>query len=269
MQNQRMVPIWRLAFALVLATQASAWAQDEFGSDSSSGGESMQDSDAPVVATQGSNDITYRSDAEKRAAAEQANGDPNDPDEFKPKRTANAPLPTGVERNGHRRVVDSDRNIDYEPMLKRLEYQEKPKAYRQPYLGSEGWRPNTFSLSVGGRTPGYGGFFDYSFNRVGIGFSLAFRPVQRFYVSEEDAAVQGIGQYFGNVWVHYNLIPYHVSPYILVGVEYANGAESAIEAIAGAGIEARVWDGFTIFVEVIRHETVRKTFAGLAVGYAF
>lgn len=194
--------------------------------------------------------------------------DPQDPLEFVPDRNQSSPFPE-LPAQGKKKRAEVDQNIDFDPMLRRLEYQENPKGYRHPYLGAEGWRPNTIAFSYGGRTPGYGGFFDYSFNRIGVGISASYRPEPRFYVDPRVGDPLGYGQIFANVWAHYNLIPYHVSPYILVGVEYANGAERPVESMAGGGVEARFYYGLTLFVEVIRHETVRKTFAGAALGYAF
>lgn len=167
-------------------------------------------------------------------------------------------------RHGHK-----DENIDYGKALRGIQMEERPKPYRHHYLGAEGWRPSTLSLSVGGRTPGYGGFFDYSWNRVGIGVSGSYRPVERFVVIRQGEEYTTNGQIFANAWIHYNLIPYPVSPYVLGGLEFADGAETTFAPIAGIGVEARLHYGITFFVEYVRHETVKKGFAGAALGVAF
>ena len=191
---------------------------------------------------------------------------PAEPGEFSPppESAANAaPEPATGQR-----VHPNDENIDYRRLLRKAELQELPKGYRHHALGAEGYRPNTIAVGTGGRIPGVGAIFDYSWNRVGAGFSVSYRPNASFSRLKNSADVAA-GQTFGNAWVHYNWIPFNVSPYILAGVEFATNTKSSINAIAGIGVEARFWQAFTIFVEYIRHETTEEGFPGAAVGYAF
>ncbi len=163
----------------------------------------------------------------------------------------------------------SDQNIDFDQLLRKVELEELPKGYRHHYLGSEGYRPNTFALSVGGRTPGVGVTFDYSFNRLGFGVSASYRPVVGFRREFEDEATRGTGQQFFNGFVFYNLISYPVSPYVIVGLEYATRTQETIQVMAGLGVEARIYYGLTLFLEYVRHETDKNSFPGLGLGWAF
>lgn len=163
----------------------------------------------------------------------------------------------------------ADENIDYDTVLRSVPLEELPKGYRHHYLGAEGYRPNTLALSYGGRTPGIGVSFDYSFNRLGFGASASYRSVVGFRRELEDETTRGTGQQFFNTYLFYNLISYPVSPYVLVGVEYAIGTEEAFQVMAGIGVEARIYYGLTLFLEYVRHETDKNEFPGLAIGYAF
>lgn len=190
---------------------------------------------------------------------------PADPGEFSPPLESAenaAPSPTtGTRSHGN------DENIDYRRVLRKVDLHEQPKGYRHHALGPEGYRPNTIALGVGGRMPGVGLMFDYSWNRVGAGVSISHRPNVGF--SELKNAIPSEGQTFGNIWLHYNLIPFNVSPYILAGLETAYNTKSSVNAIAGIGVEARFWTYVTLFVEYIRHETTEEGFPGLALGIAF
>lgn len=167
------------------------------------------------------------------------------------------------------KVHPNDENIEYNRVLRRLEMQELPKGYRHHALGTEGYRPNTIAIGTGGRIPGIGVLFDYSWNRVGVGVSFSYRPEHSFSRIKNDPDVAKYGQTFGNVWIHYNWIPFPVSPYVLVGVEVADKTQSRFNAIGGIGIEARFWRAATLFVEYVRHETAKEGFPGAALGWAF
>ncbi len=167
-------------------------------------------------------------------------------------------------------VSDADENIDYDGLLQKVKLEELPRGYRHYYLGAEGYRPNTISLSVGGRTPGVGLSFDYSWNRVGIGASMSQRSVTRLQTESGGETTEGAdSQQFYNAYVFYNLIPYPVSPYIIVGLEYAIQTKDVFQVMSGLGVEARIYYGLTLFVEYVRHETDKESFPGAALGWAF
>lgn len=166
-------------------------------------------------------------------------------------------------------VSDADENIEYDSLLRKVELEELPKGYRHHYLGAEGYRPSTVALSVGGRTPGIGVSFDYSWNRLGFGGSASYRSVVGFRTELEDETQRGTGQQFFNVYMFYNIISYPVSPYVIVGLEYATRTEEAFQVMAGLGVEARIYYGLTLFLEYVRHETDKSEFPGIALGWAF
>lgn len=167
------------------------------------------------------------------------------------------------------KVPRTDENIDYSKLLQKIELEELPKGYRHHYLGSEGYRPSTIALSVGGRTPGVGAMLDYSWNRLGFGLSASYRSVVGFRQEVNDSSVRGQGQQFYNTYLFYNIISYPVSPYAIVGLEYAIGTEQSFQVIAGLGVEARIYYGLTLFLEYVRHETDKNSFPGFALGWAF
>ena len=190
---------------------------------------------------------------------------PADPQEF------SAPIDSAMDTSPEKPQKPNpyDENIDYGKLIRNIELNEQPKGYRHHALGTEGYRPNTIALGAGGRIPGVGALFDYSWNRVGAGISASYRPNESFMVEKNNPELRGTGQTFANIWVHYNWIPFAVSPYFLVGLEYATNTISQLNVIGGIGVEARIWTYVTIFIEYVRHETTKEGFPGAAVGIAF
>jgi hypothetical protein len=191
---------------------------------------------------------------------------PSDPSEFSLPPSASA---EELSPEKSKKQNPYDENIDYGKLIRNIELNEQPKGYRHHALGSEGYRPNTLAVGGGGRIPGVGAIFDYSWNRVGAGVSASYRPNSGFSTELNDPTVRGTGQTFANIWVHYNWIPFKVSPYFLVGLEYATNAPSSMNVMGGLGIEARFWTYVTLFVEYVRHETTKEGYPGGAIGIAF
>ncbi len=164
-----------------------------------------------------------------------------------------------------RRTHRPDENIDFTKLEAQLAEDLQPnKAYRHPVLGRKGYRSNLFAISGEGRTPGVGAFMTHNFNRLGMGIAAS----SRFFhpkVKEQ--------KFVGSFFLTYHLIPLSVSPFILLGGEFALRMDTLQEGVAGmiigGGIEAKIYRGWSLIIEYISHETVLESFPGLAIAYAF
>jgi hypothetical protein len=159
-------------------------------------------------------------------------------------------------------VIEStglDENVDYSKNYEAIEVDTLPKEVQPLALGARGYRPNLVALSVYDRTPGYGLLIEYSWNRVGAGLGLSYRP------RENPDPVQS----FLNLYVLYRWLPFAVSPYFLAGYEAGQSSTSSSGGIVGAGIEAQIVSGWTLLSGYTYHGTMHKGYWGGAFGWAF
>lgn len=157
---------------------------------------------------------------------------------------------------------DLDMNVDYSEVMGRVDPLSLPKGVLPPALGFRGYRPNMLALGISDRTPGVGGIVEYSFNRIGVGVYLSARKVP-------DVNTGSKTQSFFGAYGLYRWLPFDTSPYILMGLESAQQTEEDTGGIAGAGVETRVYDGWTVLLGYTYHSTVHKGFFGGSLGWSF
>lgn len=171
-----------------------------------------------------------------------------------------APLPK--RQAGKRKPYDPDANMDYSELLSLAEPVDESRGVLPPALGARGYRPNLIAGSVGDRTPGYGGFLEYSWNRLGAGLFYSYRNLK-------DADRYSYTQSILGMYGLYRWLPFDFSPYLLVGLEAGKATAEDFGALAGLGLEVRVYSGWTILLGYTYHSTVHKGFLGGAFGWSF
>jgi hypothetical protein len=170
--------------------------------------------------------------------------------------------PTRPMNRGGRPSWDPDRNLNYGELMGHVEPAAHLRGVLPPALGARGYRPSLLAVGYGDRTPGYGAMVEYSWNRLGAGLFYSYRPLR-------DADRFNYSQSFGGLYLVYRWLPFAVSPYILAGVQLASRAPEAFGGMAGAGIEARVYNGWTVLLGYTYHSTAQKGFFGGAFGWTF
>ncbi len=155
-----------------------------------------------------------------------------------------------------------DENIDYSEILGMAEFLELKRGVLPPALGTRGYRPNLIALGYGDRTPGFGAMVEYSWNRLSAGIFYSYRNLKdydRFNRSQSFTGLYGL----------YRWLPFALSPYLLLGLELGNKTPVAFGGMAGLGIEARIYNGWTALLGYTYHSTARKGFFGGAFGWSF
>jgi hypothetical protein len=166
-----------------------------------------------------------------------------------------APKKKGIERT-------LDDNIDYETITSLVETGDVPRGVLAPAPGFRGYRPNMIALGYGDRTPGWGGMLEYSGNRVGFGVFASGRKAHA-------ANLTGGAEVFGGLYGLYRMLPWGISPYFDLGVEAGYNTDEQLGGMAGAGVEVRVYEGWTALLGWTYHSTVRRGFLGGALGWSF
>ena len=157
---------------------------------------------------------------------------------------------------------EPDDNINYMPILSSIDPESLPELVRPEALGTRGYRPHMIALAIGDRTPGYGALLEYSFNRIGVGAAFSYRELPAGNPIAKS-------QTFGNLYATYQCLPFWMTPYFLLGVELASKALSSTGAMAGVGIEAQIYHGWTASLGYTYHSTLRDGFLGGSFGWAF
>jgi hypothetical protein len=166
------------------------------------------------------------------------------------------------QRRAVRELKDPDKNLDYSELLALAQPMELSRGILPPALGTRGYRPNLVAVSVGDRTPGYGALVEYSFNRIGVGTYFSYRNLT-------DYDTQSVSQTFFGLYGLYRWLPFDFSPYILMGVELGSQTRETLGGLAGLGMEARIYSGWTLLVGWTFHSTARKGFFGGGFGWSF
>lgn len=157
---------------------------------------------------------------------------------------------------------DPDKNINYSELLALAEPVTATRGVLPPAQGTRGYRPNLLAASAGDRTPGYGGFLEYSWNRLGVGVFFAYRHLR-------DVDRYNEFQTLGGTYGVYRWLPWDFSPYILAGIEMGSKTTETFGGLAGIGMEVRVYSGWTALLGYTFHSTMRKGFWGGAFGWSF
>lgn len=155
-----------------------------------------------------------------------------------------------------------DDNIDYSELVADAEPAVSSRGVLPPALGFRGYRPNMIAIGLGDRVPGWGAMLEYSWNRVGAGVYYSLRRLP---------TVDGISksQTFTGLYLLYRWLPWHFSPYFLMGVEGATNTQDQIGGNAGIGIEGEIYQGWTVLVGYTYHSTAHLGFLGGAIGWSF
>lgn len=182
--------------------------------------------------------------------------------EFSEPELENDAPPVPARRRGSRAPFDPDKNLDYSELLSLAEPIASSRGVLPPALGTRGYRPNLVAVSAGDRTPGYGAFVEYSWNRLGIGAFFAYRPLK-------DVDRYNIYQTIGGAYGIYRWLPWDFSPYLLAGLELGSKTPDFFGGLVGIGMEGRIYSGWTALLGYSFHSTVRKGFWGGAIGWSF
>ena len=161
--------------------------------------------------------------------------------------------------------------LDYGHFIQEADITELPEAYRPPYKGIQTVRPHKIGIMGGGRTPGIGFLFDYSFDRLGIGVSSSYRSFYGLIKELENTDLLGTGQAFWNAYTFYHFIPFNFSPYAIFGLELGEKTRNAISILFGIGMEIRIFSygGWTVLLEYVYHKTDERAYPGISLGFAF
>lgn len=157
---------------------------------------------------------------------------------------------------------DLDENVDYNRVLGLVDTIEPPRGVLAPGLGFRGYRPSMVAAGGGDRVPGFGALMEFSWNRLGWGVFASYRNTKG-----EDlvSAAQG----FAGTYALYRWLPWDISPYILAGIELGSETTEGFGGLTGAGVEARIYSGWTLLVGWTFHSVVRRGFMGGALGWSF
>jgi len=157
---------------------------------------------------------------------------------------------------------DPDENVDYSKLTDQVEGAEAMHGVLPPALGFRGYRPNMVAVGAGDRTPGFGAFVEYSWNRVGLG---VFASNLNNHGQDRLAASYG----FAGIYGLYRWLPFDISPYFLLGLEAGSQTDEALGGLTGLGVEARIYSGWTALLGWTFHSTVHRGFLGGAIGWSF
>jgi hypothetical protein len=182
--------------------------------------------------------------------------------QFEEEPKAAAPAAPRKARRKRGAPYEPDKNIDYSEILGRVEVEPLSKGVLPPALGFRGYRPSMMALGFGDRTPGIGAMVEYSWNRVGAGAYYS-------YLNLPDDDLRSEGQGFGGLYALYRWLPFNISPYFLLGVEFASQTPDAFGGTAGIGVEARIFYGWTALFGYTYHSTAKRGFLGGAFGWSF
>lgn len=155
-----------------------------------------------------------------------------------------------------------DENLDYSELMGMADPLELKRGVLPPALGTRGYRPNLVAASYGDRTPGYGVLVEYSWNRLSAGVFYSYRNLKdydRFNRSQSFTGLYGL----------YRWLPFQISPYLLLGLELGDKTPVGFGGMAGLGLEARIYNGWTALLGYTYHSTARKGFFGGAFGWSF
>jgi hypothetical protein len=160
------------------------------------------------------------------------------------------------------RVEDPDANIDYSRLLEGVETSELKRGVLPPAMGFRGYRPSMIAAGVGDRVPGVGGMVEFSWDRIAAGVlgSYHYNFGQNPYVT---------GYAIGGLYGLYRWLPFDVSPYFLLGIEAGYNTLDPIGGMLGAGIETRIYSGWTFLFGWTFHSTMHNGFLGGAIGWSF
>lgn len=156
-----------------------------------------------------------------------------------------------------------DKNLDYSEILGRVEPEALVRGVLPPAPGFRGYRPNMFAVGYGDRTPGVGLLMEYSWNRVAMGAFYSYRDI------DNDRPGQVKAQSFGGVYGLYRWLPFDVSPHFLLGLELGSQTRETFGGMAGIGVEAAIYQGWTALLGYTYHSTVGRGFLGGAFGWSF
>lgn len=155
-----------------------------------------------------------------------------------------------------------DYHVDYSELLELVVAGDSGQGVLAPALGFRGYRHNTVALAVGDRTPGYGAYVEYNWNRLGMGTYYSYRKL-----SDYDQVSKS--QSFYGWYLLYRWLPFDVSPYFGMGLEIGTETFESVGGTASIGIEANIYSGWTALFGYTYHSTVRKGFLGGAFGWSF
>lgn len=184
-----------------------------------------------------------------------------EPDPVSPQFSVDAGNTKKKKKDGRRRK-SPDENLDYSELMGMAEPLELKRGVLPPALGTRGYRPNLVAASYGDRTPGYGVLVEYSWNRLSAGLFYSYRNLKdydRFNLSQSFVGLYGL----------YRWLPFQISPYLLMGLEIGDKTPVGFGGMAGLGIEARIYNGWTALLGYTYHSTARKGFFGGAFGWSF
>lgn len=156
-----------------------------------------------------------------------------------------------------------DKNIDYGEILGRVEPGALVRGVLAPAQGFRGYRPNMIAVGYGDRTPGWGAMLEYSWNRVAMGAFYSYRDFDEARPGEVQS------QSFGGLYGLYRWLPFDVSPHFLLGLEVGSQTRESFGGMAGIGVEAALFQGWTALLGYTYHTTVGRGFFGGAFGWSF
>ncbi len=157
--------------------------------------------------------------------------------------------------------MDPDENINWQRVTDWVKRGGIPDLVAPPALGVRGYRSNMIGVGVGDRTPGYGAFVEYSWNRIGFGMAASYKPLTR------DRRADSYG--FWSVYFNYRWLPWDISPYLHGGPQFGTGTPHSFGLMGGAGIDARIYYGLTLQFGYTFHSIAEKGWMGGALGWAF
>lgn len=157
--------------------------------------------------------------------------------------------------------LDPDENLNTSRTLDWVRRAPLPDGVSRPALGTRGYRSSMIAVGAGDRTPGYGLQVEHSFNRLGVGASASYLSLTGDLRSKSYS--------FYNLYGIYRWLPYSVSPYLHGGVQYGIATPISFGLLGGVGIEARVYDQWTLLIGYTYHSVAEKGYFGGAVGWIF
>lgn len=157
--------------------------------------------------------------------------------------------------------TDPDENLDSSRTTTWVRRTPLPKGVLRPSLGTRGYRSSMIAVGFGDRTPGYGVQVEHSFNRVGVGVSASYLPLTGDLRSESYSIY--------NLYGIYRWLPFSISPYIHGGIQYGQATPISFGLLGGVGLEARVYDQWTVTTGYTFHSIAEKGYWGGSIGWIF
>lgn len=140
--------------------------------------------------------------------------------------------------------------------------------FQQPKLGSKGYRSMMIAGGVNLRTPGFGVAAEYSWNRLSMGLTVSQWPRSRNIFLNGFKQSVSLSNYFG-VYGAYYLLPFHATPFVMVGVAYSGNAKQSLGPLFGLGAEVRFYGGFFANLSYSYQSIEEDRYPGLGIGYSF